>query len=133
MNAPIAIAHLCGPLRQALAVVNGETWLYEDKEPRRPTANEIQLFFQHGLEVRALEPTADGALNEEKLFSALDIEGRRFDTLQRLLMGMDADLTDDLRKQSMRRADRLLVDRAVAEFVEIRFLRPVKQQIWDLD
>lgn len=62
MNMPITTAHLCGPLGQALAVVDGETWLYENRDKRRPTSNEIHFFFQNGLEVRAVSRSKDGPL-----------------------------------------------------------------------
>jgi hypothetical protein len=55
----IKMAHLCGPLGQALAVVDGETWLYEKKDKRRPTANEVHFFFQNGMEVRAVDPSKE--------------------------------------------------------------------------
>ncbi len=45
---------------------------------------------------------------------------------------MDAELDDNLRQRSIRHANRLLTDRNVADFIEIRFLKPVPQQTWDL-
>jgi len=62
----------------------------------------------------------------------LELETRRFRALQGLLIGMDPELDDDLRKRSMRRANRLLTDGAVAKFIERRFLKPVSKQTWDL-
>jgi tetratricopeptide (TPR) repeat protein len=132
VNIPITIAHLCGPLGQALAVVDGETWLYENRDKRRPTSNEIHFFFQNGMEVRAVDPSRDGPLNEDNLLSALGSEARRFEALQGLLIGMDPELTDDLRQKGMRRANRLLADQAISKFIEVRFLRPLSHQLWDL-
>ncbi|HVC60230.1 MAG TPA: hypothetical protein VND19_07725 [Acetobacteraceae bacterium] len=59
MSESIGTAHVSGPLGQALAVVDGETWLYQSgRERRRPSANDIRFFFDFGLEVR---PVARGA------------------------------------------------------------------------
>ncbi len=44
---------------------------------------------------------------------------------------MDPELDWDLRRRNIRRADRVLADRAVAEFIERRFLKPVASQAWD--
>ena len=126
------MAHLCGPLGQALAVIDGTTWLYEGQERRSPTSNDIRFFFDFGLEVRSFDPVKDGALNERSLRSTLDLEARRFRTLEGLLIGMDAELDDDLRRRNMRRANQLLADPAVSIFVEKRFLRPVPTHAWDL-
>ena len=132
MNAPVTMAHLCGPLGQALAVINGTTWLYEGQERRPPTSNDIRFFFDFGLEVRPFDPVKDGALNEGSLRSALELEARRFQALEGLLIGMDAELDDDLRSRNMRRANRVLADPAVADFIERRFLRPIHEKAWDL-
>jgi len=51
----------------------------------------------------------------------LELETRRFRALQGLLIGMDPELDDDLRKRSMRRANRLLTDAQFAKFIERRF------------
>lgn len=137
MNAPtttvqITTAHLCGPLGQALAVVDGQTWIYENGSRRRATANDIRFFFDLGLEVRPVDPSGSGPLTEDKLSVMLEQETRCFQALHDLLLGMDADLDDDLRMRSMRGADRLLADAAVAAFVERRFLRPVEKEKWDV-
>ena len=113
-------------------VIDGTTWLYEGQERRRPTSNDIRFFFDFGLEVRPFDPFKDGALNEGSLRSALELEARRFRALEGLLIGMDAELDDDLRRRNMRRADRVLADPAVGDFIERRFLRPVPTQAWDL-
>ena len=137
MNAPtttvqITTAHLCGPLGQALAVVDGQTWIYENGSRRRATANDIRFFFDLGLEVRPVDPSGSGPLTEDRLSVMLEQETRCFQALHDLLLGMDADLDDDLRMRSMRGADRLLADAAVAAFVERRFLRPVEKEKWDV-
>lgn len=132
MNAPVTKAHLCGPLGQALAVIDGATWLYEGKDRRRPTSNDIRFFFDFGLEVRPLDAFKDGPLDEASLCSALELEARRFRALEGLLFGMDAELDDDLRRRGMHSANRLLADTHVANFIEKRFLRPVATQAWDL-
>ena len=131
MSATIAAAHLSGPLGQALAVVDGETWLYEtDSERRRPTANDIRLFFDYGLEVRPLSPSEIAGLANGNLRSVLDVEARRFRALRGLLIGMDPLLDEPLREQGMRRSDRLLADPVVDSFVTPRFLRPADGQTW---
>ena len=137
MNMQIKTAHLCGPLGQALAVADGETWLYERNAKRRPTSNEVHFFFRNGLEVRPLDPTRDGPLVEDNLLAALDLESRRFAALKGLLIGMDGEVSHDLRCRFMRRANGLVVDRAVASFIEGRFLKPVSagngsSESWDL-
>jgi len=126
------MAHLCGPLGQALAVVDGDTWLYENSDKRRPTSNEIHFFFQNGMEVRTVDPSEDGPLSEGSLLSVLGLEARRFEALQGLLTGMDPELSNNLRRRYMRRTNRLLTDRAVSNFIEVRFLRPTSHQAWDL-
>ena len=133
MNARITMTHLCGPLGQALAVVDNVTWLYEDKQRRLPTANEINFFFSQGLEVRPIDPLRDGELTEENLSSLLELETRRFQALQGLLIGMDAEIEDQLRIRNMRRGNRLLSDHRVSQFVERRFIRPLNGQEWDLE
>ena len=114
MNTLVTKAHLCGSLRQALAVIDGTTWLFDRQERRSPTSNDIRFFFDFGLEVRPFDPFKDGALNEGSLRSALELEARRFRALEGLLIGMDAELDDDLRKRNMRRANRALADPAVS-------------------
>src|SRR6266851_3869807 len=133
MNAPVTMAHLCGSLGQALAVVDNVTWLYEDKQRRQPTANEIHFFFSHGLEVRPVDPTRDGQPTEKNLLSLLEAETYRFQALQGLLVGMDAEITNHLRIRAMRRTNRLLSNKHVSQFVERRFLKPVNNQEWDLE
>jgi hypothetical protein len=128
MNAPVTMAHLCGPLGQALAVIDGTTWLYEGQERRPPTSNDIRFFFDFGLEVRPFDTFKDGAPNEDSLRSALELEARRFQALEGLLIGMDAELDDDLRRRNMRRANRALALPAVSDFIGRRFLRPVPTQ-----
>jgi tetratricopeptide (TPR) repeat protein len=132
MTTHVTIAHICGPLGQALAVVDGKAWLYEAKERRRPPSNDVRFFFEHGLEVRAVDPTEDGELTEDNLTSILDLEERRFQALQGLLIGMDSELDDNFRHRGLQRTDRLLADRTVADFIERRFLKPVQQPAWDL-
>ena len=137
MNAPtttahIATAHLCGPLGQAIAVVDGETWIYENGNRRRASANDIRFFFDLGLEVRPVNPLGAEPLTEDKLSAMLERETRCFQALHDLLLGMDADLEDSLRTRAIRRADRLLADAEVAAFVERRFLRPVEREKWDV-
>ena len=137
MNAPtttahIATAHLCGPLGQAIAVVDGETWIYENGNRRRASANDIRFFFDLGLEVRPVDPLGAEPLTEDKLSAMLERETRCFQALHDLLLGMDADLEDSLRTRAIRRADRLLADAEVAAFVERRFLRPVEREKWDV-
>ncbi|MFI4986152.1 MAG: tetratricopeptide repeat protein [Alphaproteobacteria bacterium] len=133
MTTAITTAHVCGPLGQALAVVDGETWLYEiARDPRPPTSNDIRLFFDHGLEVRSLEPAGNGALTLAELPSILSDETSRFRALRGLLIGMDSEVDDELRQMSMRRADSLLAKSAVAEFVTRRFFRPLDREAWDV-
>ncbi len=89
MTATVTMAHVSGPLGQALAVIDGETWLYEiARDRRRPIGNDIKLFFDHGLEIWAELPTM------------LDAEARRFRALRDLLIGMDPDFDDDLRRRA---------------------------------
>src|ERR1043166_718507 len=102
MTSAITSAHICGPIGQALAVVDGETWLYERGQRRRPSANEVNLFFQHGLEVRAVNALSAESLDEASLLSMLQTEERCFEALQGLLIGMDPELDSDLRRRVMR-------------------------------
>jgi len=129
----IAAAHVSGPLGQALAVVDGETWLFDaGRDRRRPTANDIRFFFDFGLEVRPLSPSETAVRGIDDLRALLEAETRRFRALRGLLIGMDSELDEDLRQRGMRRSETLLGDRSVAEFVETRFLRPVDGQPWTI-
>ena len=131
MSASIATANISGPLGQALAVIDGETWLYDtDAERRRPSANDIRFFFDYGLEVRPLSPAEIAALARDSLHPILDSEARRFRALRGLLIGMDPELDEPLRERGMRRSERLLADPRVANFVVPRFLRPTDGQTW---
>ena len=133
MSEAITSAHVSGPLGQALAVVNGETWLFEaGRSRRRPTANDIRFFFDFGLEVRPVAPEESSAGDGDSLRALLDTETRKFRALRALLVGMDAELDDELRLRGMRRSEVLLGDPTVAAFVETRFLRPVDDVSWSL-
>ena len=128
----VTAAHVSGPLGQALAVVDGQTWLYEaNREPRQPTGNDIRFFFDHGLEVRALVPQERPALSPGELRATLQSETDRFQALRDLLIGMDPKLTEDLRTRCMRRAERLLGEPQVAAFIDRRFIRPAEPTVWD--
>ncbi len=133
MTAMVTMAHVSGSLGQALAVIDGETWLYEiARDRRRPTGNDIKLFFDHGLEIRALGSRGQSALSPDELPTMLDAEARRFRALRDLLIGMDPDFDDDLRRRSMMHAELLLADPQVSDFVTRRFVRPVDHQAWDI-
>nr|WP_294517098.1 hypothetical protein [uncultured Rhodopila sp.] len=125
--AAITQAHVSGPLGQALAVIGGETWLYEAAGRRRPSHNDIQFFFNRGLEVR---PIGQPVVSD--LEGILDEETRKFRALHGVLYGLDADLDDATRSREMRRASGLLADWAVAGFVACRFLRPPDKAEWDI-
>ena len=133
MSKSIPIAHVSGPLGQALAVVDGETWLYQSgRDRRRPTANDIHFFFDFGLEVRPISLSETKLRGDGDLGTILDAETRRFRALRGLLVGMDSELDEDLRQRGMRRSEGLLGDPSVAAFVEVRFLRPVEGQPWSV-
>jgi tetratricopeptide (TPR) repeat protein len=131
-NGATSLAHLCGPLGQALAIINGETWIYEGKSRRPAVSNDIRFFFEYGFEVRSITRWSDG-MTEANLLSALDTEARRYQALQSLLMGMDPELSDSLRWRCMERAEGLLADRTITDFVEGRFSASIRQEGWDLD
>jgi len=45
MTGVVSLAHIAGPLRQALAVIDNETWLFEaNGDRRRPERNDIAFF-----------------------------------------------------------------------------------------
>jgi tetratricopeptide (TPR) repeat protein len=131
--AGIMQAHVCGPLGQALAVIGGETWLYEAAgDRRRPTHNDIRFFFDHGLEVRPITGAGGSRVDISDLPAILDKETRYFRALHGVLFGMDPELDDSTRTRSMRRAATLLTDPAVDDFVSRRFLRPPDEGAWDV-
>ena len=85
MTIPIKLAHLCGPLGQALAIVGDETWLFENNARHRPTGNEIRFFFEHGLEVRTVDASKSGNLTEDGLSALLNLETDKHEALRGLL------------------------------------------------
>ncbi len=133
MSEIISSAHVSGPLGQALAIVNGRTWLLEvGAKQREPNPNEIKLFFDNGLEVRAIVPHPGGPTELDQLRVLLDLEAQRFAALRGLLIGMDSDLSEMLRVSGMERAQELLKSDNVSTFVETRFLQPVDGQPWSV-
>jgi hypothetical protein len=132
-SAGVMQAHVCGPLGQALAVIGGETWLYEAAgDRRRPSHNEVRFFFDHGLEVRPVMGPAASPINVSDLPTILDRETRNFRALHGLLFGMDPELDDATRTRGMRRAAPLLTDPAINDFVSRRFLHPPDEDAWDI-
>jgi tetratricopeptide (TPR) repeat protein len=124
----ISVAHLCGPLGQALAVMNGKTWLYDGNNRRSATHNDIRFFFEYGLETY---PAA--ARTERDLVAALNLETRCHQALKSVLMGLDGGLADDLRRRAMLRAERLLEDDAVARFAKARLSTLTARKDWNMD
>ena len=127
--ASISHAHISGPLGQALAVVGGETWLFDaDGTNSKPSHNDIRFFFDFGLEVQPLPAVRSAA----EITEALQRETRLFQALDGVLNGMDRDLIQDTRLQRMRRAARLMDDADIAAFVRARVLRPDTDPAWDV-
>ena len=51
-NDPLTV-QIRATLGQALAVIDGETWLFQTgRDKRRPASNDIRFFFDFGMEVR---------------------------------------------------------------------------------
>ena len=74
MSATISTAHVSGPLGQALALLEGETWLFETSGGRRrPTSNDIRFFFDYGMEVRPVSLGGPNCGSSIKLSSAMDV------------------------------------------------------------
>ena len=133
MTGQISLAHVAGPLHQALAVIDDQTWLFEaGGDRRRPTGNDIRFFFDHGLEVVRVASDAGQQISIDGLLRRLDEEAARHDALSAMLAGMDPDIDAALRRRMLRRAERHLQQKATHDFVARRLLRPTSAQEWDV-
>lgn len=109
MTGVISLAHIAGPLRQALAVIDNETWLFEaNGDRRRPERNDIAFFFDHGLEVLCIAPASKQAITLDGVLRRLADESVRHDALAAMMVGMDPEVEPDLRSRMLTRAERLL-------------------------
>jgi tetratricopeptide (TPR) repeat protein len=125
----LSAVHIAGPLGQALAIIDGQTWLYEvGRDPRPPRNNDVALFFACGVEVREVEPAT---LTAHQLPALLHDENSQFRALRHMLAGMDAELDDAFRERCIRAAERLLDAPAVDRFVAGRLIGPDPAD-WDV-
>ena len=132
MTGVVSLAHIAGPLRQALAIIDNETWLFEaNGDRRRPERNDIAFFFDHGLEVLCIAPASKQAITLDGVLRRLADESARHDALAAMIVGMDPEVEPDLRSRMLTRAERLLQQTDVHEFVARRLLRSVSTQEWD--
>ena len=132
MTGVVSLANIAGPLRQALAIIDNETWLFEaNGDRRRPERNDIAFFFDHGLEVLCIAPASKQAITLDGVLRRLADESVRHDALAAMMVGMDPEVEPDLRSRMLTRAERLLQQTDVHEFVARRLLRSVSTQEWD--
>src|ERR1041385_7853878 len=126
-------ALVSGSLGQAIFFAEGALRILDapDAKAREAAPNEITWFHRKARQVSPADPNGlpvslDGVrqrLTEEiRLFSALD----------GLLVGMDRDFSDGLRRRAIVRAESLLAgDDDFARRVRERFLLPINTQEWD--
>ena len=128
----VAEAYLSGSLGQAIYVDRGRSMILDVKSPDTPrlsTGNDISFFFGAALEVT---PVPGSSISIEELSRRLVDETRRFDALDGLLVGMDPDQEEALRRKFIARSERLMnSDATIARFVRHRLLIPSNRHVWD--
>lgn len=126
-------AYISGSLGQAIYVDRGRSMILDVSKPDRPrlsTGNDISLFFNAALEVTPLQGSS---VSIEELSRRLVLETKQFDALDGLLIGMDADHEEAVRRKFIARSERLMSsDMRVARFVRGRFLVSIDLQQWDI-
>jgi predicted Zn-dependent protease len=126
-------ALVSGSLGQALFLAEGALHILDapDAEPRQTLPNEGAWFRHKARQVALVDPNGL-PVSMEQVRRRLSEEIHLFNALDGLLVGMDRDFSEDLRKRSILRAEHLLVRGGdFAKEVRERFLIPVNTQEWD--
>jgi tetratricopeptide (TPR) repeat protein len=125
-------ALVSGSLGQAMFFAEGAHHLLEapDAKPRPILPNEM-AWFRKARHV-SLVDSSGLPVSIEQVRRHLGEEIHLFNALDGLLVGMDRDFSDDLRKRSILRAEHLLTNNPnFAKVVRERFLIPLNTQEWD--
>ncbi|MGR3717497.1 MAG: tetratricopeptide repeat protein [Thermohalobaculum sp.] len=129
----VADAFVSGSLGQAVFREEGILRIIDgpDAAPRDPLPNEVQMFRHVAREVASAHP--DGLpVQIDHVRARLDEEVRFFDGLDGLLIGMDRDFSDVVRRRAVQRAEDVISsDEVVAKRIRHRFLVPFNSQEWD--
>ena len=129
----VADAFVSGSLGQAVFRQEGILRIIDgpDAAPRDPLPNEVQMFRHVAREVASANP--DGLpVQIDHVRARLDEEVRFFDGLDGLLIGMDPEFSDAIRRRAVLRAeDAISSDEALANRIRQRFLVPFDAQEWD--
>jgi tetratricopeptide (TPR) repeat protein len=105
--------------------------LRQPEFPRPSTGNDISFFFRAALELTSIEG-AQGSISVKELYARLIEETKRFDGVDGLLVGMDLDHEQDVRRKFIARSERSMnSDPAIAQYVRRRVLRPLDRAEWD--
>jgi len=122
--------HISGDLSQALAVRDGQAVLFDRHGVRKVTAQASDWFFAHALDVERVSSEEVSRLDEAGIVDRLETTVVHFQTLHRLLVGMDGRLSHELARTAIREADRMLRPDSVTEAVERRILRVPRGHDW---
>ena len=126
----VADAFASGSLGQAVFREDGELYILDTPKakPRTALPNEVQWFRHTAREVVSVDP--DGLpVSIECVRACLEEEIVFFRGLDGLLIGMDADFSEDTRRRAMSRADAVLSgDQGRANRIHHRFFIPASVQ-----
>ena len=126
-------AFVSGSLGQAIFAADGAFCVIDapEGEPREALPNEVQWFRHAAREVAPAHPQGL-PVSIEMVRSRLREEIRFFNGLDGLLVGMDRDISDALRRRAIARAEQTIsTDDGLARRVRARFLIPANTQEWD--
>lgn len=122
--------HISGDLSQALAIRDGRTLLFDRDGMREVSGHSVSRFFAMALDIERVPPSELAELADEDIAERLRVAVLHFQTLHRLLVGMDGRLSSELRREAIREADRTLRDQEVADAVAKRILRVPRGHDW---
>ena len=121
--------YIAGSLGQAM-FWRDDAWHFlagPDEAIRPPTSNDVRFFFKN-----AIPPREINADSETSLRAALKNETLTTQTLDRLLIGMDADYSDGLRTRAIRWSEgKIAASDPLADAIRRQFLIPSNSQEWD--
>lgn len=122
--------HISGDLSQALAIRDSQPWIFDREGLREVSDHRVDYFFATALDIERVAPSELEGLAEEAIAERLRVAVLHFQTLHRLLVGMDGRLSIELRSEAIREADRMLRDQGVADAVAKRILRVPRGHDW---
>lgn len=122
--------HISGDLSQALAVKDGQTLLFDREGVREAPPRSASWFFANALDIERVPSAEAGALDEADIAERLKKTVVQFQTLHRLLVGMDGRLSHELSRSAIREANRMLRSESVSAAVARRILRVPRGHDW---